>query len=1521
MRMPSPSARRRILIALVAVSLCLTALAWVLAYGDTTLRKTTRLAVERELSALLRGSFEVDRVESLSWGSTRLRGVIVRDEKKRVVLRAEVFEVDFDLLALRKNNIRFTRARLHKAKARLYPGQSLPATLLEALLPKPSGGSSGGTPPSLHFESIRIDDAQIDGDVPGASGIHMTKVAAAARIDVTSEVRIRIFTMRGHSEGPFAVPLELVAGNLTIVDEPFHLDGSFRVERESERVHVRLFYKGEGDALSLKLGLSPLSTDTLRALDVGAPDTLLGDLTGTVNVESAAEHWKFRAALTSAGGPVGVVGTHNPAGQTTVHFTTDGIDLSELFAYTPPIKLGATVDAVAEPDGTVRLHAASPLVDALGIELSQVLAEGTYKDGRLTLAPAGFMYAGGHFDVSGTIDSNSDLALRVRSLIPDVTRDRTLRRQGVQARVSTDLTLTQTAGLLAVEGRAELQHFSYSGVSGDTLSLQGRASGSFEKPDLRVTALGRGVAIGGYPVGEVKIHATGSDGVYRTDLSALDTLGRAATAKVRFEDRESSLRIVANPLTLSVPNREPWRAEADVVIDADGVELRRVLLENGVQHLETQGRFSYSRAYRVDAKLVRFDLGGLRELLAIDLADLDGTVDGTLSLTGVPGQPRIDAHATLDDGVFLGMEGLDASLVMVFVEGRFDAQGEIVLPDQSRLALVMGGTPGRGRSFVDQVASGSYEFGLDFERVPFAVSKPWLAWLGLTPPPGTISAMIRGEGPLNAPVIDVTTRVDDIVLGKWPALDIELSLRHDTHTLTLNKLWAADPLGPLGQASGTLEARLDELFDPVGLRSSLGTRPFTLSASFPQRRLDELPEPMRVAAPVFTSGTIEAHQTDTGPRLALDARAGVPPGTSGVDACGTQRFAEVTIAAEAYGQEVTASAQGTLDGEKLMTALAHADVPVDAWLTGAVQPSLPTTAVKISAQSDALEDIPLLCQVMVGPLKVEISAQDIFAEPPQVSFALSSPALQLLPNATQRQRLGGLKTAQAAGRPFAFDLRGGVERDVVSLIGHLDEGEGATLDLFAAVPRAALAPAMEGRDRPPMEARLRLKNIELARLLVALPITLRAAARVNGETRVSYDLDDDRLGLEGQLSLTEGRLSIPAMGQELSDMHAKLEMSGNRIKITEFGAHDFEGNLRAKGELRFDTLHHALLELYFSLRDFPVRREGAQVSKLSGGLALRADIEVTRTRAELIIGDLRIDLPNDLGQELQDLDAHPSIVVVGEAREKPEGEPYVYEVHVVAKNPPFSVRRTDLSAQVLADLNLRYREPLLTIQGNAELRRGSFELYGKRFDLEESHMAFDGEDQLDPLVSLVATHKIGADEIGVRLEGRLSEPTVTFTHSNPAITDQGEIIAQLLGGRSSDSSTSSTQDATGAAASFLAGATAGLLTEEVRREFGGAIPVLAIESGNQAFRSARIRAGVQLDRLIEKRLGPLRNVVRGAYVEGFVSPGADPDSATQTVAPQSRGGGLLELRFPADFLGSVEYRPIQNWRLDVAWEP
>ena len=454
------------------------------------------------------------------------------------------------------------------------------------------------------------------------------------------------------------------------------------------------------------------------------------------------------------------------------------------------------------------------------------------------------------------------------------------------------------------------------------------------------------------------------------------------------------------------------------------------------------------------------------------------------------------------------------------------------------------------------------------------------------------------------------------------------------------------------------------------------------------------------------------------------------------------------------------------------------------------------------------------------------------------------------------------------------------------------------------------------------DLRLSASRLELSPLLIALPLSLQASGLIDGEAHAQYDFSRDQVMLAGGLAWSRGKLVIGALGQELSDVHAQLTLRDQSVVLERLRGRDFDGRIEVKGALGFVGLSELRTDLAFTLRDFPIRRESAQVSRLTGALRLRATTTSERTRAELDFGELRVNLPNDLGQGLQSLDEHPDIAVRGQVSEAPEADPHLFELRLLAQNPPFRVLRSDLSAEVASDLTVRYPTPGLTLSGAAEIKRGSFELYGKRFELGESRLAFDdGDEGIDPLVILHAFHRTGGDEIGIRVEGRLSQPSISFTHSNPAITDPGAIIAQLLGARRSDPATTD-RDATGAAAGILAGATAGLLTQEVRQEFGGALPILSLESNSQTLRSARIRAGVQLDQLIERRLGALRHVVRGAYVEGFVAPGATDDNAVNpAAAPQSRGGGLLELRFPKDLVGTVEYRPVQNWRLDLAWEP
>jgi hypothetical protein len=871
--------------------------------------------------------------------------------------------------------------------------------------------------------------------------------------------------------------------------------------------------------------------------------------------------------------------------------------------------------------------------------------------------------------------------------------------------------------------------------------------------------------------------------------------------------------------------------------------------------------------------------------------------------------------------VFLGMTDLTVLLSLVSLERRFDVDAEIVLPDQSRLAIYAGGEPGTQGNWLAQIAAGNYQFGLDFEHVPFEVARPWLSWVGVEPPKGSISAVVRGAGTLSSPFFDIHSKVEGLELAPWPRLDIELDAEHDGKRASLRLLRVADELGDIGRLTGFIDARPDELVDPVALRSSLTERPLELALTWEDRRLDELPLPLRVELAMPSWGSLRIVQTERGPALDLSTRLGWSETTEGLDSCGAFRHPQLELTLHAHDLRTTGKLTAGLDGEQLAMADVEADTPILAWLTGEQPLFLPRTSFTLDAQTSATEEVPYLCEYMAGPLQLSVSALDAFADPPELRIEVRSTALQMVANRHQQQRFGSQDAARQAGRAFALNASANVEGPSFLFRGTVDQGEGSTLSLEGSYPRAALGGNFdEALGWPLASFAIDAHRLELSSLLVALPASVRTSGKLEGKAQLRYDFASDVVGMSGAFSLSEGRLVLGALGQELSEVGGRLVLHDDVIEIEKLSARDFDGRLEIGGKLTVAGRSELRTELALDMKDFPIRRESAQVSRLTGGMQLRATTGPDRTRAELTFGELRVNLPNDLGQGLQGLDPHGDIVVRGEEVETADSDPYALELRVVADDPPFRVLRSDLTADVAADLTVRYRSPELTLQGGAEIERGNFELYGKRFDLRASRLSFDGKEDIDPLVSIDAVHRTSGVEIGVRVEGRLSDPRISFSHSDPTITEPGEIIAQLLGARSRDVGTEN-RDATGAAAGILAGATAGLLTQEVREQFGGALPVLSLESNSQTLRSARIRAGVQLDQLIERRLGALRHVVRGAYVEGFVAPGASSDTLTIDSQPQSRGGGLLELRFPKDLVGTIEYRPIQNWRLDLAWEP
>ena len=304
---------------------------------------------------------------------------------------------------------------------------------------------------------------------------------------------------------------------------------------------------------------------------------------------------------------------------------------------------------------------------------------------------------------------------------------------------------------------------------------------------------------------------------------------------------------------------------------------------------------------------------------------------------------------------------------------------------------------------------------------------------------------------------------------------------------------------------------------------------------------------------------------------------------------------------------------------------------------------------------------------------------------------------------------------------------------------------------------------------------------------------------------------------------------------------------------------------------------------------------------------------------------LHVEMPEDSGRTPQELEEHADIVIVDrkDAPATDEGgdvDPLHLTVHSLQA---ITVRGPDYAARIHTDLEILYDDPDLRVKGAVDIARGRFEVYGKRFDVRDGTMGFVGGPQLDPRVTMSATHELRShpgETVTVTAVGTLSQPIVRFSTTVDDCGDQGQIVSLLIVGQCvvqpqpGDQGTSETA-ASEQAMSFLAGVTAGVLTLSLREQFGRYLPTIVVESGDEAFRSARIRAAFDATDYLPKAL---RNIVTGATIEGSVGVGGT-DGAGEAQTPDV--GVKMELRFPRDIVTTGKVKTGANWGIDVTWEP
>jgi hypothetical protein len=969
--------------------------------------------------------------------------------------------------------------------------------------------------------------------------------------------------------------------------------------------------------------------------------------------------------------------------------------------------------------------------------------------------------------------------------------------------------------------------------------------------------------------------------------------------------------IQADPIEFSIGS-ESWRGLIQdlVVVNEHSVALGLLRLASRAQRLEASGTLRVHGEHQLQAQLQNFDLAAVRALLGSERFALShGYADASLELRGNSDRPVISVQGAIRQAVWPGLDMADVLYTVDYQNGRleFDTEAEL----NSRGTLHLAGQGELDAAIADPreaLRSGLYNLALTATAVDLRL---FPALRGVIDS-GLLSGSLEAQGGLDAITLSGGLTASRMVLHGWAPVEFssQFQYNHDTLSATLQ---VKDKVADWLTADLSWSIGWHRLQDPLMAARDLLANDFSLRGQTFDRALDALAFALPIGAhwPLRLASTFTLARELGQLRGTLDTQLKAEQPLVD-ESCQLSAGSALRTSWQLSNDHADLTFEGQLDGRTVASGQGAMDWPFDAYARGLPVSQPPVAAWSGRADIDRIERVPVLCQHGAGELHARWDSQALFSDSPSASFEANAAITPMLrvPSGSHYQVVSACESD-----PLRVELSAHTQAKQITwqAQSHGCLAGGSTLHGSTPVlwDEAHKLPTLDDTRLHAIE--LELHNAQLKPLLNYTPGVLGFSAIGTGQIKARAQ--HGRVSYQGQLSVSEGQLYAVGMGRELRDIGWTWVASGNWMKLDHVHAAAGRGAIDAAGGLGFDGWLPHRLQLALLLKDFPVEREGMELAALTGNAALIGELEPARARVAVKLHALSIRLPDASSRALQTLEPNPDISL-GNAgtRLRKATTPYVVEFAVEGSRA-ISARRNDFEASLATQLAIEYRDPELRVGGFVEFRRGNFEVFGKRFEINRGGMRFDASAALDPEVNLVAIHQpdtAGAAPVFVNVSGTLSEPTVEFYSDQ---CPEAAVVLLVSGRCPTETSSSGYSDASGTQDAFAAGIIGGILTLGARRELGGLIPRLAVESSARGTRT-RVKAGFEA---VPKFM---RSLVQRVYVQGALSTADNTATDTSAQASVTTPDFLLELYFPNSIVGAARAAPtVRSWGLDITWEP
>ena len=306
---------------------------------------------------------------------------------------------------------------------------------------------------------------------------------------------------------------------------------------------------------------------------------------------------------------------------------------------------------------------------------------------------------------------------------------------------------------------------------------------------------------------------------------------------------------------------------------------------------------------------------------------------------------------------------------------------------------------------------------------------------------------------------------------------------------------------------------------------------------------------------------------------------------------------------------------------------------------------------------------------------------------------------------------------------------------------------------------------------------------------------------VTGRLRpnLNVEIAGSRVTGNGTIDFSGGALSMPDSGLQLSGGEGRLSLQGDTLQIQRLTFQAARGgSVAASGTLRIDPQQGVVPDLTVtSNRALLVSRPdlAATVSsnlKITGSTATAIDVTgpITVDRAEIAVGGQTAAAFPTI--EVREVNKPGGVQGTPVASAKPPprkapppgATPIRLQITINAPQAVF-VRGRGLDAEMSGKLDVGGSPAAPTVVGGLTMRRGEFNLLGRRLNFSRGVVTLDNLDRIDPQLDFVASTSVQSTTINVTIAGTSREPVITVS-SIPALPPD-EAMALLLFGKPTSS--------------------------------------------------------------------------------------------------------------------------------------